>query len=239
MGVGRRRQRAGVREWGEGGPTGKCPRPGPNPSPNLILLQMSPELRSPLHQSPNHRSGLSLASAIPPQPPSPTVNASVGSCSAPARAVKVTLDLRDPPSHLPRTGGFPESGTLSARTWTVPDKPGQWVTLPWLPDTSYSLFCFQSFLVIPGAPPSPSTGIRGLGEGPWEGCPLAALPRFSASEWVVRMVTLWALPAPWRAGPCLQDCPRGALVSAPHWPLPDFGPLAGFGAAPPSPLFGP
>lgn len=105
MGVGRRRQRAGVREWGEGGPTGKCPRPGPNPNPNLILLQMSPELRSPLHQPPNHRSGLSLASAIPPRPPLPTVNASAGSCSAPARAVKVTLDLRDLPSPFAQDWG--------------------------------------------------------------------------------------------------------------------------------------
>lgn len=134
--------------------------------------------------------------------------------------------------------GVPESGNLSTRTRTVPGKPGLWAPYP-SSATCYSLSHFQPSQFITRAPPFPSTGVCGLGPGPWERCPLAALPRSSASEWVVRVVTLWALLACWPAGPCLQDCPRGALVSAPSWPLPDLGPLAGFGAAPPSPVSGP
>lgn len=64
--------------------------------------------------------------------------------------------------------------------------------------------------------------------------------RPSASDWMVRVVTLWALPAPKCPSPCLQDyCPGGALASEHVRPPSTLGHSAGFGAVPAPPLLGP
>lgn len=127
-------------------------------------------------------------------------------------------------------GGFPGLGTFISRTRTVPDKPGWLVTLPWPPTPpSASPVSGPSWSQAKPLPPYLLWSL-GLGEGPGKDAHvppfLGLLPLSRWSEW-----------SP--CGPCLQDCPRGALARGPSWPLLHLGPHAGFRAAPPPPLFGP
>lgn len=124
----------------------------------------------------------------------------MGSCTAPARAVKVTLTYGDNCPHCLGLGGFWDAElSVLRRGQSQANRDGG---SPYPAPTPPSAFLFPA---LPGHDPEPRLPVprvSGLGGGHWEGHPHPALPGLlPLSEW-----SEWS-----PCGPCL---PPSALASA-------------------------